>query len=148
MDLFGEARKMLGKAATGVSRGADMVRLETEAAELSRQSEADWAAAGRRAQYLLRMGRLQDKELATLVQKAEDMEEKLLACQRAMQQVRGGKRPRRCPACNALITELRENCHHCDAKLPVCQNCLEPLSAGDRACPSCQQPVDVPSSST
>jgi DNA repair exonuclease SbcCD ATPase subunit len=141
MDIFDSARKAFGKAADEVSKGAEALRLESEIADLSNRAAEDWAAAGRRAQVLLKLGRVQDQELATLVSQAEKLEEKILAMQESVRGLRQGKRVRRCPGCGTAIVELTEFCESCGRKLPVCASCLEPLSAEDTECPSCQAPV-------
>jgi len=141
MDLFDSARKAFGKAADEVSKGAEALRLESEIADLSSRAADDWAAAGRRAQVLLRLGRVQDAELANLVGQAEKLEEKILAMQESVRGLRQGKRIRRCPGCGTAIVELMEFCSSCGRKLPVCQACLEPLSAEDAECPACKAPV-------
>jgi rRNA maturation protein Nop10 len=142
MDWLDEAKKAIGKAAEGVSRGADIVRLETEVAELSRRTTEEFAAVGRRAQVLVKLERVQDAELKSLVETAENMEEKLRAAQEELQGVRQGKRIRRCPACGTTVVKLSETCEQCGAKLPVCKECLEPLSAGDETCPQCGAAVE------
>jgi len=141
MDLFDSARKAFGKAADEVSRGAEGLRLESEIADLSRRLDEDWAATGRRAQVLLRLGRVQDAELEQLVRQAEALEEKIRVMQETLRGLRQGKRVRRCPGCGASITELTEFCGACGRKLPVCEQCLEPLSAEDTECPCCRKPV-------
>ncbi|MGQ9731979.1 MAG: double zinc ribbon domain-containing protein [Candidatus Zipacnadales bacterium] len=137
MDLFESARKAFGKAADEVARGAEALRLETEIADLSRRMEETWAAAGRRAQVLLKLGQIEDAELAALVKQAEGVEQKLLARQKALQALRQGARLRRCPGCATGLTELVEFCPTCGRRLPVCQKCLQPLSAEDSICPAC-----------
>jgi DNA repair exonuclease SbcCD ATPase subunit len=137
MDWLDEAKKALGKAAEGVSRGADIIRLETEVADLSRRSTEEFAAVGRRAQVLVKLERIQDPELRSLVGTAEKMEEKLRAAQEQLQAIRQGKRSRRCPGCGTTVVKLTETCEQCGAKLPVCRECLEPLSAGEVTCPQC-----------
>ncbi len=141
MDFFDSARKAFGKAADEVSKGAETLRLESEIADLSNRAAEDWAAAGRRAQVLLKLGRVQDAELENLVGQAEKLEEKILAMQESVRGLRQGKRVRRCPGCGTAIVELTEFCGSCGRKLPVCQACLEPLSAEDTECPSCKAPV-------
>jgi len=141
MDLFDSARKAFGKAADEVSKGAEALRLESEIADLSSRAAEDWAAAGRRAQVLLKLGRVEDTELANLVGQAEKLEEKVLAMQEAVRSLRQGKRVRRCPGCGASIIELVEFCPGCGRKLPVCSECLEPLSAEDTECPACKAAV-------
>ena len=84
MDLFDSARKALGKAAEEVSRSAEALRLESEIAGLSSRAAETWAAAGRRAQVLLKLGRIEDSELASLVAQAESIENKILARQEAV----------------------------------------------------------------
>jgi len=142
MDFFDSARKVFGKAADGVSRGAEALRLESEVADLSKRLEEDWAAAGRRAQVLLKLGRVNDTELASLVNQAEALEEKILARQESLRGLRQGNRVRRCPGCGASIVELNEFCAGCGRKLPVCAECLEPLSAEDTECPACKKPIE------
>jgi DNA repair exonuclease SbcCD ATPase subunit len=137
MDWLDEARKAFGKAAEGVSRGADIVRLETEIADLSRRTTEAFAAVGRRAQVLVKLERTQDPELRSLAETAENIEEKLRAAQEQLQGIRQGKRIRRCPGCGATVVKLSETCEQCGAKLPVCKECLEPLSADDETCPQC-----------
>ncbi len=137
MDWLDEAKKALGKAAEGVSRGADIVRLETEVADLSRRTTEEFAAVGRRAQTLVNLERIEDPELKSLVRGAEKMEEKLRAAQEHLQGIRQGKRIRRCPGCGTTVVKLTETCEQCGARLPVCKECLEPLSAGDETCPQC-----------
>jgi hypothetical protein len=141
MDLFDGARKAFGKAADGVSRGAEALRLESEIAELSNLLAQDWAAAGRRAQVLLKLGRVDDQELRSLVSQAEALEEKILARQEMLRGLRQGQRVRRCPGCGASVVEMTEFCESCGRKLPVCAKCLEPLSAEDTECPACKEPV-------
>jgi DNA repair exonuclease SbcCD ATPase subunit len=141
MDLFDSARKAFGKAADEVSRGAEALRIESEIADLSNRAAQDWAAAGRRAQVLLSLGRVQDTELAQLVKQAEALEEKIRAMQESLRGLRQGKRVRRCPGCGTSVVELAEFCGNCGRKLPVCPECLEPLSAEDTECPSCKKPV-------
>jgi DNA repair exonuclease SbcCD ATPase subunit len=142
MDLFDSARKAFGKAADEVSRGAEALRIESEIADLSNRAAQDWAAAGRRAQVLLSLGRVQDTELAQLVKQAEALEEKIQAMQESLRGLRQGKRVRRCPGCGTSVVELAEFCASCGRKLPVCPDCLEPLSAEDTECPSCKKPVE------
>lgn len=137
MDWFEEARKAFGKAAEGVSKGAETIRLETEIADLSRRTTDDYAAAGRRAQTLVKLGRIEDPDLKSLVATAEKMEEKLREAQENLQALRQGKRPRRCPKCGATVVKLTESCESCGSELPVCRECLEPLSAGEETCPQC-----------
>lgn len=141
MDLLDSARKVFGKAADEVSRSAEALRLETEIADLSGRAAETWAAAGRRAQVLLKLGRIQDEELASLVSQAEGLEAKILARQETLRGLRQGKRIRRCPGCGATIVELAEFCASCGRRLPVCVECLEPLSAEDSECPACKKPV-------
>ncbi|MBM3476448.1 MAG: zinc ribbon domain-containing protein [Armatimonadetes bacterium] len=141
MDIMGSARKAFGKAADGVSRGAEALRLESEIGDLSKRLDEDWAAAGRRAQVLLKLGRLEDPELRTLVSQAEALEEKILARQEMLRGLRQGQRVRRCPGCGASVVEMTEFCGGCGRKLPVCAKCLEPLSAEDTECPACKEPV-------
>jgi len=142
MDWLDEARKAFGKAAEGVSKGAEVIRLETEIADLSRRTTEDYAAAGRRAQILVKLGRIEDPDLKSLVGTAEKMEEKLREAQENLQAIRQGKRVRHCSACGATVVKLTESCESCGAKLPVCKACLEPLSGGDEACPQCGAAVD------
>jgi len=141
MDFLGEAGKLFGKAAKGISRGADILKLEQEAAELSKLAGENWAVAGRRAQILLRAGQVRDGELATAVRQAETQEERLLAVQKALVSAKQGQRVRRCRLCEGVQSQLAETCEHCDAKLPVCEKCLEPLSAEDTKCPACEAPA-------
>jgi DNA repair exonuclease SbcCD ATPase subunit len=144
MDLFDSARKAFGKAAEEVSRGAEALRLDTEIGELSQRTQEAWAAAGRRAQVLVNLQRVEDTELSSLVDQAEKLEGKLQAMQEAVQGLRQGKRVRRCPGCGASIVKLAEFCEGCGRKLPTCPDCKEPLSAEDTTCPACQRPVDKP----
>ena len=142
MDWFEEARKAFGKAAEGVSKGAESLRLETEIADLSRRTTEDYAAVGRRAQIRVKLGRIDDPDLKSLVGTAEKMEEKLREAQENLQAIRQGKRVRRCSACGETVVKLTESCESCGAKLPVCKECLEPLSAGDQTCPQCGAAID------
>ena len=137
MDIFGQARKAFSKAAGDVSRNAEMLRLDADIVELGKLATENWAAVGRRAQALVKLGRLSDQELQTLLRSAEQAAEKLEAAQRARQALYRGERVRRCPGCGQPVVELTEFCENCGVKLPVCKQCLEPLSAEDTQCPAC-----------
>ena len=142
MDLFGEARKAFKQAADGVSRGAETLRLDTEISELSQLVTENYAALGRRAMQLAKLGRISDAELQTLLVTAEKSEAKLQAAQQARQALQRGERIRRCPGCGEAVPKPTEFCEKCGRKLPVCQQCLEPLSAEDTTCPSCGTAVE------
>ncbi len=142
MDFLGEAGKLFDKATKGISRGADILKLEQEAAELSKLAAENWAVAGRRAQILLRAGHVRDSELAAAVRQAETQEERLQAVQKGLVAAKQGQRVRRCRVCEGVQSRLAETCEHCDAKLPACEKCLEPLSADDAKCPACEAPAN------
>jgi len=137
MDLFDEARKVFKQAAEGVSRGAETLKLDADISELSQLVTENYAAIGRRAVALVKLGRVSDPELQTLVGLAEKSEAKLRAAQETRQALQRGDRVRRCPGCGEAVVKPSDFCEKCGRKLPVCQQCLEPLSAGDLACPSC-----------
>jgi len=144
MDLFDEARKVFKQAAEGVSRGAETLKLDADIAELSQLVTDNYAAIGRRAVALAKLGRVSDPELQTLVGVTEKSEAKLRAAQETRQALQRGDRIRHCPGCGEAVLKPSEFCGKCGRKLPVCKQCLEPLSAGDLACPSCGTALETP----
>jgi Double zinc ribbon len=143
MDIFDEARKAFKQAADGISRGAEGLRLDADIADLQKLVSENYAAVGRRAAQLAKLGRVSDAELQSLLGVAEKAEAKLQAAQEVAQAMRRGERVRRCPGCGEPVLKLTEFCEKCGRKLPVCKQCLEPLSGEDTACPACGTAVEV-----
>lgn len=124
MSFFDRAREAVGKAAAAVSRETEVIALQTQLGNADTELQQILVEASKRARELQRAGKLQDRELEMVLQRADDIEARMMDLRQQVQNLQSGKSATgaaevapKCPQCGGDIVAGAAFCPHCGSKL-------------------------------
>ena len=92
-DLLRRAGKAIEGLASSAGRQAEMLKLQADMGSLDDDLDRVFIEAGKRARELLRARQLHDDELRVIVERADAIEDEMMAVRRQISELRQGAAP-------------------------------------------------------
>ena len=122
MGIFDRAKEALGQAAAAVSREGEMLSLQSQLGNADTELESVLVEVGKRARQLHRAGKIDDRELDTLIRRVEELETKMMELRQQVLEVQSRtakpvSTPAECRRCAYTLPKGAQFCAKCGAKV-------------------------------